>query len=656
MYKRNYIFAFLFLFLLTLFINIPIILNNNLLLGRGNDLQEQFWPVFYFIKQQILINHQLPLWNSLWFSGLPLLPDPQFPLFYPPHIIFLILPTNEAFTVSIILHIFMGGIGAYLASKIGFKFSASTSLFIGSLYILSPRLAGYLEAGHFGLVATTAWIPFIILSLILLSRKPNIKWSIILAFGLAGTFYTHTLIFLTMLVFGTLFFFINLFFIGKVSKIWKFSILYIILGYLLTFGLTAITLLPQLEWAPQTTRFLLLQDRDVYPKWLSFQEFIQTIFLPWSYPGGISQIDSEKWLALGIIPVILSIIGFLFLSKKLKLVLIFVGIVILIIILNNISPFYKTLLSQDWYALMRVSTRIWPVVMVAAIFLAGFGFERLQAKFKNKKVILLISVLTFVELTGLFWSRILIPIPLNNRLAPKQVYEFLKQDNDIFRVFCVNRCLSQQKAAIYNLQLVEGYNTLQQNNYYRQSWQLTGKYWDYYTLSIPPIGIYTFEKIQPDALYLGLLNTKYIIAPYQIVDKNLILKKQVDKYYIYQNNLFAPRAFMGKSLIEISSPAKLLKLTPNHIKVEIPDNQTPHLVLSEVYSPGWKAYLNDTEEVDIQERPDTLRLVDIKKNTKYVDFYYRPQAFEIGWKITLITILMISYLLVNSFRKLKHNG
>ena len=77
--------------LITTLVYLPILVNPELLLERGNDLQEQFWPVFYFVKQHLLEGGSLPLWINLFFSGMPLLPDPQAPLFYLPNIIFLFL-------------------------------------------------------------------------------------------------------------------------------------------------------------------------------------------------------------------------------------------------------------------------------------------------------------------------------------------------------------------------------------------------------------------------------------------------------------------------------------------------------------------------------------------------------------------------------------
>ena len=73
-----------------------------------------------------------------------------------------------------------------------------------------------------------------------------------------------------------------------------------IISSLVTFGLTSISLLPQLSWLPYTTRQLLIHDRQTFPQWKSLGEFAQSIAWPWEI---ISQLDSEKWLALGILTI-----------------------------------------------------------------------------------------------------------------------------------------------------------------------------------------------------------------------------------------------------------------------------------------------------------------------------------------------------------------
>jgi len=80
---------------------------------------------------------------------------------------------------------------AYIVSKNALKLSSFASLTTGVLYVLSARFAGFIEAGHFGLIASMAWIPFVLLATIKLSCKTKMKWSILLSFSFAGIFYTH---------------------------------------------------------------------------------------------------------------------------------------------------------------------------------------------------------------------------------------------------------------------------------------------------------------------------------------------------------------------------------------------------------------------------------------------------------------------------------
>src|SRR3990167_3712153 len=90
--------------LVTTFVYLPFLSNPALLLARDNDLTEFFWPLIYYIKTNILDYAQIPYWNNLFFSGTPLLPDPQNPTWYFPNMIFLLLPIDTAFFITFISH------------------------------------------------------------------------------------------------------------------------------------------------------------------------------------------------------------------------------------------------------------------------------------------------------------------------------------------------------------------------------------------------------------------------------------------------------------------------------------------------------------------------------------------------------------------------
>lgn len=629
--------TFFILFGSTLFFYLPILFKPALVLERDNDLQQQFWPIFYFIREQFWQYRDLPLWNNLFFSGLPLLPDPQFSLFYPLNWLFLIFPINFGFISYFIFHIFLGDIAVYLLMKKHFNLSNIVAFFAASLYLFSPRLAGYLEAGHSGLIASWGLLPWVLLSTLILAKKPTYNWLVLLAISLAGIFFTHTVTFiLALTASGTLF-------TASLIKVknWKSGLLSYGLGVLAAFGLTAVSLFPQMEWIPQTTRSLLINTKDIYPKWSSVKEFLQDIFIPWA--GGLDPlwaIDTEQWLALGLIPSLLALWGFWHLKRNAKLFLFIFSLLVILISLNNASPAYKFLLKMDWYALMRVATRVWFISALAIIVLAGIGLDYLLKVNVRKPIIFFIIFLSLAETIFLSWTRILKPTSGTTNYVPLEVYQFLKNDRDRFRVFCPERCFSQQEAAKANLELIDGYNTLQQTNYYKHMWQLSGGYWNYYTLALPPQGDFRINKLQPDASSLGFYNTKYVISSYPLKNKDLIPKKQFGQFTIYKNNLFKTRAYFKNAPSE-KDEASILKFSPNHIRVDTSRQLSNQVILAEVHSPGWKAYLNGKEKTEVLETPISLRLVNIKPDTNFVDFRYQPKSFMIGKIITLITIFLL---------------
>lgn len=625
---RKHVWVLLILFIFCLVYYLPIFIRPETFLNRGNDLTEFFWPIYYFVKEQILTSHQIPFWNNLILSGTPLLPDPQTPFFYLPNIIFLFLPIGTGFVLSSFIHTLFGGIGTYVASLKGLNFKKSTSIFAGIVYMLSPKLAGYLEAGHFGLVTSWTWLPWVVLFGILLIKKPKIVWSIMLAVSFSSIFYTHTTTFVYTLIVFLILFILN----SIKNKNFK-SVRYFILTIGLIFGLTAIALLPQIAWIPETNRYLLLKNPQVYPNWNSYREFIRSIFLPYN-----PLTDSEKWLAIGIFPFLISLYGFYHLKKESKLLIISFIIVVILISLNNISPIYQLLMSQKWYLFARVATRLWFTVSLVTIFLTAYGYEKLAENKKFAKIISLILVLTIGELLTISWLHLSKSIVVSDK-APKEVYEYLKRDSDIFRVYCTTRCLTQKEAAVYNLELIDGYSTLIQKNYDSHALQLTGGQWNYYTLLIPPIGDYTSGKLHPNIKSLAEYNTKYIISPYEIADANLVFTTKIDKYLIYTNKLFEPR-----------SPAPIIKYSPNEIKIDVSNYKKDSIIISEVYNPDWKAYV-DGRQVKIQETPNALRSIGLKTGSQMLNLKYDPNSYKLGKKITLTTIFILITLVFYKWKK-----
>ena len=308
--------------------------------------------------------------------------------------------------------------------------------------------------------------------------------------------------------------------------------------------------------------------------------------------------------------------------------------------LNNKNPIYEFLIKQNWYLLLRVATRPWIFTSLSVTILSGVGFEYIYIKRLHRYFWIILFGILVVENTYLGW------IYLNKKTSapkkmPVKLIELLKSDKDIYRVFCTTKCISQQEASINNLQLIEGYNTLQQKNYYSHTWQLMGGYWDYYSLSLPPYGTYENYQLQPSAKSLGEYNTKYIISPYPLLDSGFQETDKIGNYIVYKNKLYKPRV-----------EAPIIIYSPNLIRIDISSYTKKNLTLSEVYSPGWKAYIDGKEEIPVQESPIHLRSVDIPKKGSYIDFRYYPDSYIYGKNITIATILtlLLFFLLKNHLR------
>lgn len=502
----------LFLVIPVMVVFLPFLANQNLLLNRNNDLTEFFWPIFYYVKENILNNHQIPYFNNIFFAGTPLLPDPQNPIWYLPNAIFLITNIDTGILISLIAHSLLGSTGAYLVSKHVFKFTKTTSLVMASVFTLSPQLFSYLEAGHWGLFIAWNWLPYLFLSSYKLASKPTKIFVFLFAVSASSIFFNHI---------------VTAFIIAlPIALYWLYKkpSRYIILASIITLMIISPALMAQLKWQPDTTRDLLLTHPEVFPIWRGKSDFIKSIF--------VFNKETEKAITFGIIPSAVAGIGFLSLKRKKKILFGLLFFFLTLIVLNNVSPILPILLKIKFYVLARVSIRVWVLAIFPFLYLFGLGLEKM-----NKKIIPIIGILAAVELASIGYQYI--QKPVSERVdIPSEIYEILTNDKEDFRVFCLSRCIPQKKAAVYNLHLVEGYGTLPEKKYFNILQNALNTKWDKYTLSVPPFEAYLYEELQPNADLLLTFNTKYVISKYTLTDENFLLLGKFGEYYTYINTLW----------------------------------------------------------------------------------------------------------------------
>lgn len=153
--KRSYLFYavsgfFIFYFLLFL----PALWTNQI--PYFMDIVTQFFPIKVFIGG--LWQHlKLPLWNSTYYGGVPLLANPQWGVLYPGNFPFFLYRSGWMYLLTFVIHSVIGAGGVWLLCQ---RFITSPFSLIAPVVFL---FSGYLWAHYaFGAyILALCWMPFI---------------------------------------------------------------------------------------------------------------------------------------------------------------------------------------------------------------------------------------------------------------------------------------------------------------------------------------------------------------------------------------------------------------------------------------------------------------------------------------------------------------
>lgn len=200
------------------------------------------------------------------------------------------------------------------------------------------------------------------------------------------------------------------------------------------------------------------------------------------------------------------------------------------------------------------------------------------------------------------------------------------------------------------------------------------------------------KKIPKLGVLLGIENVKYFISEAKFNDSVLndlgltfLRKINTGKpdfdAYIYLNNKWLPRAYLVGKYTEFSSSDKLLGyllsntfdpskevLLENKInkpqtqgrgevditlykdtrvEMDIRSQDGGILVLSDSYYPGWKAYV-DGIETKIYLANYAYRAIYIEQGKHKVVFEYKAKAFQVGLVLSILSIIILVFLLILS--------
>lgn len=613
------------LLLISLVFFSPFFVNPERLTKRGNDLSEEFIPLFAYFKRSLWEFGEIPFWQNSVLSGSPLLGDPQNPWAYPLYWLYILLPRDLVSIFLFTFHFFLAGFFTYwLIRSLGLSKQAS---FIGGLvYMLAPKLTAHLEAGHLGMVIAFSFAPLFFLATKKMLAEPKLVWPLL--FGLSGgwmlvTYFTVFYYALIGVICIAGWYMLNR---GVKRMKWR----RILIALLVMVGIS----LPQLLAGSE---FLSLSNRDN----LTFTDIAQPlwswkkIFVALVYPFAQSynSLQTEEVLFPGFLPSVLALIGFLTLNRRYKIVAFFVFISVLLISINTKTPIYKLLYTYlPGMRYLRITTRGWFIVSLLFSVLAGYGIDNLGRVVQSFKrlnyFVLATTVLAVIELSLLGYWRLAKPVEPSRQL-PESFTNFFNQESEYYRVYCTTGCVPLGKFTPSGKGNVGGYNPVHLAIYDEYLRRAGGYTFSGFSPILPPYQIYD-EKPQPSAKLLGLLATRYVLSPYPLKDSSFKEIAKKGEYILYRNLGEVPHVSWQKQGQTVplqfrwGSNGGIIS-TKGLINVEV--------VVSEIYYPAWKAKNEQGEYLTVKKKNDIIFSVPISVPTSSITIFYQPEG--IPWSLTI---------------------
>lgn len=626
----------------------------------GGDLNDQF----YFWKGFLADNIRqgiIPYWNPYSFSGTPFLAHPSVAVFYPLTLIFVLFPLNIAFSIYLYFHLVFAGVFMYILSR---KYTDKISALAGGIvFSLSGLMAARIYSGHIDIISTMIWIPAVFWSIsnALESKKRRDICLAILFLSLqilagyqAVVIFTLELIFIFQLAIS-IFDYIH----KKKLKdiIWNFLV--IIFVTLISYGISAIQILPTLEFVRNSIRgrglpYDLLTwgsyTRDMFSMFIQPFKYGNPFPDNYTYNGPGPNFFEISYF-MGILPLLMSLIFalyqiLLFLQKR-KINKVFIGLLV------GVSFFLFAAMGNN-FLLHKLLFQIFPVYrlfrfpsqhLILVVFIISFTVGLSLNILKNRIIKLVILLLIIVELLSYDKQFIhLQKIPVNT--YDHNLTSILQNNDELTRVLPDYSVVSKvrqswdfESSIHYQIQSTSGYNPILLSNYYQFIDLINNNNSSsivYYNVEIPPP--------DPFSKDIDSLNVKYVLA-----DKNddkiknnplgkYRLKKEGESYRLYENRDYLPRFFVNCSDNAIRK-VDIINYKLNSISIKTNSDCDGILSSSEVNYPGWKAKV-DGSEVQITLIKNIFRSVNLTKGIHKIEFYYQPLIYYIGGFISLGSLIL----------------
>jgi hypothetical protein len=588
--------------------------------GLGSDITYRHWPDLLYYTAVLRAEGRVPLWDDTVAGGRPLAGDPGAIWLYPFDLVFLLLPPALAFAWFDLLHIWIGGLGATLFMRKGLGLSLPAALLGGCAFMLSPKFIAHLAGGHLGLVASLAWLPWVLLG-VARAATGDFRGSLLAAAALAlqmpghiqVTFYSAWL----ALVFAAWQLLAE---IGLPRLRWR--MLAAIAAILPAFiALSAALLFPLLELLPYSSRQgFSLQDASWYslPVWL-----LGTVLSPAGF-------QFPEWVLYpGAVPILLAVLGLS--APRRRQAAFWAGVVLfaLVYALGPATPLFPLLQRLPGFAQLRVPPRAWLIGCFAASVLAAHGadfvsrpgFCGLVVHQRWLRLLALVVYgaeataalaipwlsqtsshylwgtlatslaalgllyvacrrrlparwlatgllgLTLLELAPLARS-FMSPMPVDPLVSPSPIVQFLAGQPGAWRVYSTSAQLPYAAAAAAGIESAEGLLAFQIGHYVELANLAAGCQVETYGTGVPPCltsegGEAARLPARPDPALLGLLNVRYVLSDGDLPASDFNPVFFAAGQTLYENRRGLPRAFVVFQARQLPDQSAVLAALPS---------------------------------------------------------------------------------------------
>ena len=651
-----------------------------------SDIPISHFPNINFIQQEIRLNHEIPLWSNLIYSGYPFIENPLSGIWYLWGWTAILFSLPFGININILIHMFLGVIGLFILLRLENR-SIFASIFGAFAFGFCTKLISHIGAGHLSMIYAVCWTPW----LLYLTKRiqfsntwaGNIFPGLILGFIISADPRW-------IIPSGLLWFFYILLIQVEIKRK-----IFLFLGSVLTGLLSSIGMwFSLLKFLNYTTRsFMTIEDRYIYS--LKFSHLLGFLFPDY---GSFSE-----WVLYPSAIVLLLVVLGLFLYKENKPIRFWYIVILVSLLLSfgNSIPGLGFLYSLPGFSLLRVPSRFIWMVFFAFSFVSSFVIDYLLVHKKSYKFdrfffLIPITVFQILMLIGIFslsastnylfifntlffiFGTILIGLIIHKNISPtlkkfglisllllelfiininsikyKQTDVLLNSKPELIseiksmpqfaRIYTPSYSISQEEAAFWQINQINGVDPMQLSEYVKYFEKASGIDYSEYSVTLPPFRTgnpeYDNQAACPDKIKLGDLNVGKVISDFEFDNCSGFSNYEIfnDKY-VYQIDSVQKPAYFENS----DSKIELIEYSPNRIKLKT--DRGGRLYFNEIYYPGWNAFVNGSlAEVG---KSEIFRFIDLPDGENIVELSFSPNYLK---SITGIQILSLSFVLVLLF-------